>query len=246
MARRGSYRDRAVVVRTYDFAEADRVVVLLTREHGVVRAVARGVRRAKSRFGSRVQLFVDLDVLLYPGANLATLSGADTVHFYGSGIIEDYERYTAACAILEIAEGLAHADPDPRLYEAVVDALARMQHSPEPVLELDAFALTVMRVSGWAPQLFACAQCNAPGPHHSFHPASGGAVCSHCRPPGSFDVDPEVLHLMWLLSEGHRGMVLDAARAHPEYLHQIHRLTVSHLRWHAEVRLPSLAIFDRG
>ena len=62
---RENYRDRAVVIRTYDFGEADRVIVLLTRDHGLVRAVAKGVRRAKSRFGSRLQLFVNLDVQLY-------------------------------------------------------------------------------------------------------------------------------------------------------------------------------------
>ncbi|MBZ8178431.1 DNA repair protein RecO [Corynebacterium poyangense] len=246
MARRGSYRDQAVVIRSYDFAEADRVVVLLTQHHGVVRSVARGVRRAKSRFGSRVQPFVELDVLLYPGKNLATLSGADTVRYFGSGIIEDYQRYTAACAMLEIAESLAHADPDPELYSSVTRALTSIQHSPEPVLDLDIFILHVMKISGWSPSLFYCAQCNAPGPHRSFHPLSGGAVCQYCRPPGSFNIDPEVLHLMWLLQEGHRDVVLETVREHPEYLLSIHKLSAVHLRWHLETRLPSLAIFDEA
>ena len=79
--RRQSFRDAALVLHTYDFAEADRVVVLLTRSHGIVRSVAKGVRRAKSRFGSRLQLFVELNVQLYPGRNLATITGADTVSF---------------------------------------------------------------------------------------------------------------------------------------------------------------------
>ena len=61
---RENFRDRALVIRTYDFGEADRIIVLLTRNHGLVRGVAKGVRRAKSRFGSRLQLFVNLDVQL--------------------------------------------------------------------------------------------------------------------------------------------------------------------------------------
>ena len=69
-------------MRTYDFGEADRVVVLLTKEHGLVRAVAKGVRKTKSRFGSRVQPFVNIDVQLYPGRNLATITQADTVAYY--------------------------------------------------------------------------------------------------------------------------------------------------------------------
>ena len=92
-----------MVVRSYDFAEADRIVVLLTRGHGLVRGVAKGVRRSKSRFGSRVQLFVELDVLLYPGRALANITAADTVSYFGAGIIEDYPRYTTACAALEAA-----------------------------------------------------------------------------------------------------------------------------------------------
>ena len=109
---RENYRDRAVVIRSYDFGEADRVIVLLTQNHGLVRAVAKGVRRAKSRFGSRLQLFVNLDVQLYVGKNLATISQADTVNYFGARLIEDYERYTAACAVLESAERLIYADGD--------------------------------------------------------------------------------------------------------------------------------------
>lgn len=75
-----------MVIRSYDFGEADRVIVLLTRSHGLVRAVAKGVRRAKSRFGSRLQPFVNLDVQLYPGRNLYTISQADTVDFFGAAV----------------------------------------------------------------------------------------------------------------------------------------------------------------
>ena len=117
-----------MVVRSYDFAEADRIVVLLTRGHGLVRGVAKGVRRSKSRFGSRVQLFVELDVLLYPGRALANITAADTVSYFGAGIIEDYPRYTTACAALEAAERLAVAEngEDPFLYDALLTTLRRI------------------------------------------------------------------------------------------------------------------------
>ena len=62
-----SWRDRAYIIRTYDFGEADRVIVLLTEHHGLVRGVAKGVRKSKSRFGSRLQPFVEVDVQVYPG-----------------------------------------------------------------------------------------------------------------------------------------------------------------------------------
>ncbi|AGF73077.1 DNA repair protein RecO [Corynebacterium halotolerans] len=248
--RRESYRDRAVVVRTHDFGEADRIIVLLTREHGLVRGVAKGVRRSKSRFGSRLQHFVDLDVQLYPGRNLETVTGADTVAYYGSGIIDDYERYTAACAALETAERLAVADADrePWLYDHVTETLARMQTTEHPTLVLDAFLLQAMAHAGWAPSLFDCAQCGASGPHHAFHPAVGGAACTQCRPSGSAEVPEEALHLMWLLSKSHWPAALEIARAGGgrHLADTAHRLTRAHLQWHLEQKVTSLTVMDQS
>lgn len=237
---RESYRDRAVVIRTYDFGEADRVIVLLTKNHGLVRGVAKGVRRAKSRFGSRLQHFVDLDVQLYPGRNLATISQADTVNYFGAKIIEDYERYTAACAALESAERLAFADADkdPYLYEAVTAALRRIQEE-DPLHVLDGFLLRAMAHAGWAPSLFDCAQCQRPGPHHAFHPAVGGAACHRCRPPGAAEVDPETLHHMWLLAHDEK------TQPTPEQAAQAHRLIRAHLQWHIERKVTALSVMDQ-
>ncbi|PZO97325.1 DNA repair protein RecO [Corynebacterium sp. YSMAA1_1_D6] len=237
---RENFRDRALVIRTYDFGEADRIIVLLTRYHGLVRGVAKGVRRAKSRFGSRLQLFVNLDVQLYPGRNLYTISQADTVDYFGARIIEDYDRYTAACAALESAERLAVADPggDPYLYEACVDVLTQLQHG-DPMQVLDAFLLRAMAHAGWAPSLFDCAQCQRPGPHHAFHPAVGGAACHECRPPGAAEVDPETLHHMWLLAHGHPTQPTHAQAQ------EAHRLIRAHLQWHLERSVGALGIMEQ-
>ena len=98
------YRDRALVVRRYDLGEADRIIVLFTRDHGLVRGVAKGVRRAKSRFGSRLSPFVDVDVNIYPRRGLSTIAGADTVRTWAAPLVDDYARYTCACAVLDVAE----------------------------------------------------------------------------------------------------------------------------------------------
>lgn len=235
-----SFRDNAVVVRTYDFGEADRVVVLLTEHHGLVRGVAKGVRRAKSRFGSRLQRFVSLNVALYPGRNLYTISQADTVEYFGASIIDDYERYTSACAILESAERLAHAgaDEDPYLFYAVTRAFTRMQ-SENPTQVLDRFLLQAMTHAGWQPSLFDCAQCGAPGPHHAFHPAVGGACCHTCRPPGAAEVDPETLHYLWLLQHEHAVSPTGAQEA------EGHRLARAHLQWHLERKVTALHVMDQ-
>lgn len=245
--RRGSFRDQAVVIRSHDFGEADRVVVLLTRTHGIVRSVAKGVRKARSRFGSRLQPFVHLDVQLYPGRNLATLTSADTVAYYGAGIIEDYDRYTAASAVLETAERIGSLGEDPSLFDAVTAALATLRHTVCPTAALDAFLLQAMATEGWAPSLFDCAACQAPGPHHAFHPGIGGAACLNCRPSGSAEIDEQVLHLMWLLAGGHTTAAEEIVESEGG-LHlgnQAHQLTVAHLQWHLETTLASLKVMQQ-
>src|SRR5436305_10337005 len=97
------YRDEAVVLRTQKLGEADRIVTLLTRRHGRVRAVAKGVRRTGSRFGARLEPFGHVDVLLYAGRELDIVTQADVLAPYGEHIADDYPRYTAGTAILEAA-----------------------------------------------------------------------------------------------------------------------------------------------
>ncbi|GAB3945357.1 DNA repair protein RecO [Corynebacterium tapiri] len=246
--RRGSFHDRAVVVRTHDFGEADRVVVLLTRHHGVVRSVAKGVRKAKSRFGSRLQPFVHLDVQLYPGRKLATITQADTVAYYGSGIIEDWDRYTAASVVVEAAERLAmHGEEDPALFDAVINALSAMQTTRHPTATLDAFLLRALELAGLAPRLFECASCQAAGPHRAFHPEAGGAVCVRCRPSQSASVPAETLHLMWLLAGEHWAaaeQILDGPDG-PHLMDTAHRLTVRHLQWHLDAKVGSLRVLEQ-
>lgn len=240
-----SYRERALVVRTYDFGEADRIVVLLT-PRGLVRGVAKGVRRAKSRFGSRVQPFVLLDVQLYPGRNLDTLTAADTVEYFGSGIIDSYEHYTAASAILEAAEQLSFHEGE--LFELTVEALRRMHTSAHPTAVLDAFLLQAMDVAGWAPSLFDCAHGGAPGPHYAFHPGAGGALCEQCHLSGCATPPTEALRLMWWLAHGAWDAVAAAAQQQdfPDLLSTAHQLTRAHLQWHLERNVKSLNFVDSG
>lgn len=240
-----SYRERALVVRTYDFGEADRVVVLLSTR-GVIRAVAKGVRRAKSRFGSRIQPFVLLDVQLYPGRNLDTITSADTVEYFGSGIIDRYEAYTAASAVLEAAEQLSQHEGE--LFDLTVAALRRMASTSQPTAVLDAFLLQAMDVAGWAPSLFDCAHCGAPGPHHAFHPGAGGALCENCHLSGCATPDTEVLRLMWWLAHD-AWEALAAAEIHPDFAERLstaHQLTRAHLQWHLERGVRALNFVDSG
>ena len=97
------YRDEAVVLRTQRLGEADRIVSLLTRRHGRVRAVAKGVRRTRSKFGSRLEPGTHVDLQLYEGRSLDVVTQAETLAPYGALIAADYARHTAGSALLTTA-----------------------------------------------------------------------------------------------------------------------------------------------
>ena len=95
------YRDTGVVLRVQKLGEADRIITLLTRRRGKIRAVAKGVRRTRSRWGARLEPFNHVDVQCYTGRSLDIVTQAETVDAFGVGLVGDYARYTAGCAVLE-------------------------------------------------------------------------------------------------------------------------------------------------
>ena len=239
------YRDHAVVLRLHKLGEADRIVTVLTREHGLVRAVAKGVRRTRSKFGARLEPFAHVDVQLYPGRNLDIVTQVQTVDAFGANLVADYGRYTTACAVLETAERLAGEErsPVPRLHLLTVGALRALAAGQrDPQLVLDAFLLRAMTFAGYAPALTECARCGAPGPHRSFHVAAGGVVCAHCLPAGSVTPAPAVVPLLLALLEGRWSDtegVSDVARS------QASGLVAAHLQWHLERALRTLPLVER-
>ena len=106
------YRDEAIVLRTYKLGEADRIIVLLTRHHGQVRAVAKGVRRTSSRFGARLEPFSMIDVQLHAGRNLDVVTQAEIIDPFGRPICADYAMFTCASTMVETAERLSADDGD--------------------------------------------------------------------------------------------------------------------------------------
>lgn len=238
------YSDEAVVLRTRKLAEADRIITLLTREHGVVRAVAKGVRRTSSKFGARLEPFTHVDLQMYEGRNLDTITQAVTRSPYGAAIGADYERYTAASVMLETAERLVVEERQPALqqYLLLVGALRTMaagEHRPGDILA--SFLLRSLSVAGYAPSFEGCARCGLEGPHASFHPAAGGVLCNDCRLPGSARPAAETIILLGALLAGD-WEVVDAAE--DRHRREARGIVTAYLNWHLERSLRSLAIVE--
>jgi recombinational DNA repair protein (RecF pathway) len=109
------YRDDGVVLRTHKLGEADRIITVLTRQNGRVRAVAKGVRRTKSRFGGRLEPFTHVDLLIHPGRSLDVIQQAEVIRAYGKPLATDYPRYTAGTAMLETAEKFTPVEREPAI-----------------------------------------------------------------------------------------------------------------------------------
>ncbi|MCW2784072.1 MAG: recO [Marmoricola sp.] len=234
------YSDEAVVLRTRKLAEADRIITLLTREHGIVRAVAKGVRRTTSRFGSRLEPFTHVDLQLAEGRNLDVITQAVTLASFGEPISNDYDRYTTASVMLETAERLVAEEREPSVqqYQLLVGGLRAMaagSHRPTDVM--DSFVLRSLAVAGYAPSFDACARCGLEGPHRDFHAASGGVLCAGCRMPGSAHPGAGTLQLLGALLAGDWTSVDEAADRDRR---EARGLVSSYLAWHLERGLRSM------
>ena len=106
------YRDIAIVLRTQKLGEADRIITLFTKEHGRIKAVAKGVRKTKSRFGARLEPASYVDLQLYTGRTFDTITQAVSIENYGDVLSSDYQSWTVTNAILEAAERFTTAEHD--------------------------------------------------------------------------------------------------------------------------------------
>ncbi|MCL6538102.1 MAG: DNA repair protein RecO [Acidothermus sp.] len=242
----GLYRDDAVVLRTQKLGEADRIITLLTRRNGRVRAVAKGIRRTSSKFGARLEPATHVDVQLYLGRSLDIITQVETRDVFGERLRRDYGSYTMGSAMLETAERLTAEEREPalRLYLLLVGALrALVERRHDPRLVFDAFALRALANAGYQPALGECARCGAPGPHRWFSVAGGGTVCSTCRPAGAASPSAEAIDVLRALLVGDWATA-DASES--AVRREASGLTAAYLQWHLEHGLRSLRLVEQG
>jgi DNA repair protein RecO (recombination protein O) len=259
-----SYRDEGVVLRTHKLGEADRIITLLTKRNGRVRAVAKGVRRTTSRFGGRLEPFTHVDLQIYEGRSLDVITQAVTVRPYGEPFAADYPRYTAGTAMLETAERLTPVEKEPALRQFLLligglRTLADVAHDPRMVL--DAYLLRSLALAGYAPALEGCARCGARAPSggsdggsasrpevtgggpRAFAIAAGGLVCGSCRPPGAASPAGQTVALMLALLRGD-WVYADASEARHRV--ECSGLVAAYLQWHLEHSIRSLRHVERA
>lgn len=240
-----TYRDQAIVLHTTKLGEADRIITMLTRNHGKVRAVAKGIRKSNSRFGARLEPLNLVDVQLHQGRNLDTVTGVETVAAFSAQASQDYGLWTAGLAMAETTDRIVSADHEPAnaqflLFYGGLKALVEKSHAPG--LILDAFLIRTMALAGWAASFDNCAKCDAKGPHNWFSVTGGGALCGECKVPGSATPSPETLSLLGALLSGDwqtADASLDRNRK------EATGIVAAYLQWHLEREVRSLKHVER-
>jgi DNA repair protein RecO (recombination protein O) len=178
-------RCEGVVLRTYPLGETSRIVVLYTREHGLLRAVAKGARSSPSRFGFALEPLSRSRCVLYlkPDRDLQLLSQAEVLTAWG-GEITDLSRFAHAQAAVELVDRLVWGEePHGELFELLITALEGCARVPLPALPalMLAFELQAASLLGYRPRLDACVRCGGPlSPRRLFSPALGGMLCDRC------------------------------------------------------------------
>ncbi|MFZ9087976.1 MAG: DNA repair protein RecO [Pontimonas sp.] len=198
-----SLRDHAVVLRWHLLGESDRIVTLLTRHHGKVRAVAKGVRKTTSRIGARLEPFMWVDVQWSPGKSLAIVQQVELIGGYGAKLATNYDAFASAQAMVETADKLTEHEATTDQTLLLVGGLRALAEGEHPHnLIVDSYLLRALSLAGWTPSVRDCAQTGQPGPHRHFVPALGGMVSSQVAPPGSATVSAETVDLLDALLHG--------------------------------------------
>jgi DNA repair protein RecO (recombination protein O) len=236
----GSFKTEAIVLRSIRYGEADRILHLYSRERGRIGAVAKGVRRPKSRFGGRLEPLFRVNLVLHEGrGELCTVTSAQTAHAHGAlrDEREALARATEACqAVLRLFDS---SEPNVPAYNLLCHELALLDASPASAGRAQSlgFRLKLLLAAGFVPELASCASCGEREHLGAFSARAGGVVCDACE-AGSFALD----------AAAHEFLVAALARPLAEMpqaperaLAQADRAISETLEHHAHVRLGRVA-----
>ena len=236
------YRDQGIVLRTYKLGEADRIVVLLTRAHGKVRAVAKGVRKTRSKFGAHLEPMSHVAAQFYEGRELDIVTQTESIDHFRA-IRDDLDRIARASAMLEAADQMAQErQPAVRLYQMLLGALRELA-ARNSVLVVPGFFWKLLALEGFGPIVDHCATCGRRPPEvtlNAFDLGTGGTLCGTCRRGRA--VSPEAVGLLQQILGGQLGAALAVPAS--SATHEVELLATEALEHHLERRLRSVSLLD--
>ena len=233
------YRDHGIVLRTYKLGEADRIVVFITERHGKVRAVAKGVRKTKSKFGARLEPTSHVALQLYEGRELDIVTQAESVDHF-KAIREDLDRLSHAVTMLEAVDQLSlEREPNQALYRMLLGALRTLDDHDSPLL-VAGFHWKLLALEGFRPHVDGCVVCGTEDGLVAFDSEEGGLLCAEHR--RGTRVSAEGVELLQQILGGRLNEAL-AAPASPA-TREIDHLATRAMEHHLERRLRSVGLLD--
>jgi DNA repair protein RecO (recombination protein O) len=230
--------DQGIVLRSFPLGESDRIVVVLSPNHGKVRAVAKGVRRTKSRVGGRLEPFTHVDLVLYEGRSLATITQVSVIEAFPR-LRSDLDKLLAAATMAEAADAVAQeGESSVRAFLLLQRGLHALEDGPRHPDLVTAFLLNLAELVGVAPALEHCAGCGAGGALTRFSFAAGGVLCDRCRTPGAYALRDGVLGYLAALGRADLGALPEAD---PALSSDAMGVTRRFVEYHLDRRLESLA-----
>ena len=244
-----SYPLRALVLRKTKLGEADLIVTLLAADGHQVRAVAKGARKTKSRFGARVEPFSVTDLLLHTGRNLEVIAEAETVSSH-EALRHDYDRMAAAGVVVDLLDKISvEGQGEPLLFDMSNVTLDVLETAPLDALPLvvAAFLLKALAMHGYRPSLDECACCAGDTSDATlFSPRTGGCLCAGCshEDPTALRMSPDARAVMRALLRSRMAEVEtlgvdDTLRA------EVLRLVVAYVGHHVPARLKALDMYAK-
>lgn len=233
------YRDVGIVLRTMRLGESDKIVTIVTEGRGKVRAVAKGVRKTKSRFGGRLEPLSHVALQLYEGRNLDTITQAEGIDHFRA-IREDLDRLAQATTMLEVIDAIVQeGEQNPRLYQMLLGALRTLEAAPSPLV-VPAFFWKLLAHEGYRPILDECASCGSTDELVAFDLTEGGTLCRNCA--RGTRVTPEALSLLRRILGGDLVSVLAEPPTQAGY--EVEHLATRALEHHLERKMRSVGILD--
>ena len=212
-----SFRLEAVVLRHADWGEADRLLTLYTRERGKVRAIAKGVRKIKSRKAGHLEPFTRVTLQLARGRDLLIVTDADTIDAY-QPLREDLIKTGYASYLVELLDRFTYEEESENynIFRLLTESLSRVANEPDPWLAIRYYEVHLLDHLGFRPQLFECANCREEiqAVDQFFSAAQGGVICPRCGAglPGVWNVSVEALKY---LRHFQRSSYAETQRARP-------------------------------
>jgi DNA repair protein RecO (recombination protein O) len=240
------YKEQGVVLSRIKLGEADRIVTILTQGSGKIRAVAKGIRRTKSKFGARLEPFNHVSLMLYRGRGaLDTVAQAEIISSFRP-LRDDLDLLTAGEAMLESTDKVTEDhERNVRLFMLLLSGLRALELRPaDPAAVAESYLLKLLSLSGFHPSLMACAVCGRLGPT-LFAAGQGGAVCEDCAEYGAGPVSPESLQLLHHLASAkieHAGDVVLGGDTRREARAMLYGFT----EYHLDRRIRSLPMLARS